>query len=173
MRYPRTQEEASMIYEMRTYHAMPGKLRAVVQRFGDVTHAIFLRHGFRPVGYWTESVGDNTKFHYMLAWEDDAERRANGRHSETTQSAHAPSPSRRRTGSSSRGSRTRSGRQRPSRRSFLRRGHGSRGDFERYNRAMRRSVPRGAVVAQQTLDLLTLVRIQAGQPGCALRVRQG
>ena len=65
-----------MIYEMRTYHAMPGKLRAVVQRFGDVTHAIFLRHGFRPVGYWTESVGDNTKFHYMLAWEDDAERRA-------------------------------------------------------------------------------------------------
>lgn len=65
-----------MIYEMRTYYAMPGKLRAVVQRFADVTHELFLKYGFRPVGYWTESIGDNTKFHYMLAWEDDAERRA-------------------------------------------------------------------------------------------------
>ena len=64
-----------MIYEMRTYYAMPGKLRAVVQRFADVTHAIFLQYGFRPVGYWTEAFGDNSKFHYMLAWEDDAERR--------------------------------------------------------------------------------------------------
>ncbi len=65
-----------MIYEMRTYEAMPGKLRAVVDRFANVTHGLFLRHGFRPVGYWTEAIGDNRKFHYMLAWEDDAERLA-------------------------------------------------------------------------------------------------
>ena len=65
-----------MIYEMRTYYSMPGKLRDVVKRFADVTHPLFLQYGFRPVGYWTESIGDNTKFHYMLAWEDDADRRA-------------------------------------------------------------------------------------------------
>ncbi len=65
-----------MIYEMRTYTSMPGKLREVVDRFANTTHGLFLKYGFRPVGYWTESVGDNTKLHYMLAWEDDAERLA-------------------------------------------------------------------------------------------------
>ena len=37
---------------------------------------MFKKYGFRPVGYWTESVGDNTQLHYMLAWADDAERLA-------------------------------------------------------------------------------------------------
>lgn len=40
-----------MIYEMRTYEAMPGKLRALVVRFADVTHPLFVEHGFHPVGY--------------------------------------------------------------------------------------------------------------------------
>ena len=65
-----------MIFEMRTYEAMPGKLRAVVDRFGNTTHALFLKYGFRPVAYWTESIGNNRKLHYMLAWENDAERLA-------------------------------------------------------------------------------------------------
>ena len=65
-----------MFYEMRTYEALPGKLRSIVDRFGNVPHGCFLKYGFRPIGYWTESVGDNTKLHYMLAWEDDAERQA-------------------------------------------------------------------------------------------------
>ena len=65
-----------MIYEMRTYEAMPGKLRPLTARFANVTDRLFKKYGFRPVGYWTESVGDNTLFHYMLAWESDAERLA-------------------------------------------------------------------------------------------------
>ena len=65
-----------MIYEMRHYQAAPGKLGPLVERFANTTHGLFLNHGFRPVGYWTESVGDNTKLHYMLGWENDAERLA-------------------------------------------------------------------------------------------------
>ncbi len=65
-----------MIYEMRTYEAVPGKLRALVDRFANVTNDLFLKYGFRPVGYWTESIGENDKFHYMLAWESDEERLA-------------------------------------------------------------------------------------------------
>ncbi len=65
-----------MIYEMRTYEAVPGKRERLMRRFADVTHRLFLKYGFRPVGYWTESVGDNSRMHYMLAWEDDAERLA-------------------------------------------------------------------------------------------------
>jgi hypothetical protein len=63
-----------MIYEMRNYHAAPGKLRALIARFANVTDAVFKKCGFRVMGYWTEGVGDNNVLHYMLAWEDDAER---------------------------------------------------------------------------------------------------
>ena len=65
-----------MIYEMRTYEALPGKMGALTARFGATTDVLFKQYGFRPIGYWTEDVGDNTKFHYMLAWKDDAERQA-------------------------------------------------------------------------------------------------
>ena len=63
-----------MIYEMRTYEAAPGKLPVLVGRFANTTDGLFKKYGMRPIGYWTESIGDNTKLHYMLAWEDDAER---------------------------------------------------------------------------------------------------
>ena len=65
-----------MIYEMRTYEAAPGKMRPLIDRFAKVTDRLFKKYEFRPVGYWTESICDNTKFHYMLAWADDAERLA-------------------------------------------------------------------------------------------------
>ena len=35
-----------MLYELRTYEAMPGKLPNVVRRFGDFTAQAFERHGF-------------------------------------------------------------------------------------------------------------------------------
>ena len=57
-----------MIYEMRTYECLPGKIRALTDRFANVTDRLFKKYGFRPVGYWTESIGNNTLFHYMLAW---------------------------------------------------------------------------------------------------------
>ena len=65
-----------MIYEMRDYEAMPGKMQALVNRFANTTAPLFKKYGFRPIGFWTESVGENTGFHYLLAWEDDAERLA-------------------------------------------------------------------------------------------------
>jgi len=63
-----------MIYEMRTYEAIPGKLRPLIDRFAKTTDRLFKKYGFRPIGYWVESIGDNSVLHYMLAWEDDAER---------------------------------------------------------------------------------------------------
>ena len=69
-----TVRRLELIYEMRTYEAAPGKLRPLIERFAQTTDRLFKKYGFRPIGYWTESVGDNTMLHYMLAWEDDAER---------------------------------------------------------------------------------------------------
>lgn len=39
-------------YEMRTYHAAPGKMEALNKRFRDHTVALFAKHGITNVGYW-------------------------------------------------------------------------------------------------------------------------
>jgi heme-degrading monooxygenase HmoA len=67
-----------MIYELRTYHATPGKLPALVKRFEQHTVQLFEKHGFKQMGYWTTAIGpSNNDFVYMLAWEslDDRTRR--------------------------------------------------------------------------------------------------
>jgi len=60
-----------MIYELRVYHAMPGKLPALVDRFRKTTVGIWKRHDIRPVGFWTVDIGENTNdLYYMLQWDD-------------------------------------------------------------------------------------------------------
>ena len=64
-----------MLYELRTYDAAPGKLSAVVDRFGNFTAKAFERHGFHIVGFWTAQMGGyNNQLIYMLAWESYEER---------------------------------------------------------------------------------------------------
>ncbi len=64
-----------MIYELRVYHCLPGKLPAVSDRFKNITTKIWERFGIKAVGFWTVLVGENsTDFIYMLAWTDLAER---------------------------------------------------------------------------------------------------
>ena len=63
-----------MLYEMRCYEAMPGKMGALNRRFKDHTHQLFIKHGFCVVGYWNTLVGDSSKLYYLLGWQDMAER---------------------------------------------------------------------------------------------------
>jgi hypothetical protein len=64
-----------MIYELRTYVAVPGRLPALVSRFQDHTLRIWERHGIRQAGFWTTLVGEsNQQLTYMLAWDSLAER---------------------------------------------------------------------------------------------------
>ena len=64
-----------MIYELRVYHPMPGKLPALLRRFEDHTVKIWERMGIRLIGFWTTLVGEsNHQLTYMLAWESMAER---------------------------------------------------------------------------------------------------
>ncbi len=42
-----------MVYELRVYHAAPGKLADLLARFRDHTVKIFDRHGLKSVAYWT------------------------------------------------------------------------------------------------------------------------
>ncbi len=64
-----------MIYELRAYRCIPGRLPALLARFEGTTLAIWQRHGIRPAGFWTTLIGEsNQELLYMLAWESMAER---------------------------------------------------------------------------------------------------
>jgi hypothetical protein len=40
------------VFELRTYHAAPGKLDALNARFRDHTNALFKKHGMEIIGFW-------------------------------------------------------------------------------------------------------------------------
>lgn len=44
---------STAVYELRIYHALPGKLGDLLARFRDHTTKLFERHGMRVVAYWT------------------------------------------------------------------------------------------------------------------------
>jgi len=67
-----------MIYELRVYRCMPGKLAPLVKRFETVTCALFEKHGIQQAGFWTTVVGEsNQDLTYMLKWNslDEREKR--------------------------------------------------------------------------------------------------
>ena len=64
-----------MIYELRVYHCVPGRLPALLKRFETITLPIWERHGIRQAGFWTVGIGDsNQDLYYLVAWESMAER---------------------------------------------------------------------------------------------------
>jgi hypothetical protein len=64
-----------MIYELRIYRTVPGRLPALLQRFEKVTLKLWDKHGIRQAGFWTTLIGDsNQELTYLLAWESLAER---------------------------------------------------------------------------------------------------
>ena len=66
-----------MIYEVRVYRTLPGRLPNLLKRFQDHTLGIWERHGIRQAGFWTTLVGESAyDLTYMLAWESLAERDA-------------------------------------------------------------------------------------------------
>lgn len=64
-----------MIYEMRIYRCLPGRLPALLTRFEMITLPIWARLGIRQAGFWTTLVGDsNHDLTYLVAWASLAER---------------------------------------------------------------------------------------------------
>ena len=64
-----------MIYELRVYHCVPGRLPALLKRFETITLKIWERHGIKQAGFWTVLVGEsNQVLYYLLAWDSLAER---------------------------------------------------------------------------------------------------
>ena len=64
-----------MFYELRKYDVMPGRLPALLDRFGSFTVPHWNQRGFRVIGFWTPLMGGNNhQLVYMLAWESFEER---------------------------------------------------------------------------------------------------
>ena len=64
-----------MIYELRIYHAVPGKLPALVKRFETITLKMWEKHDIRQVGFWTSVISEsNNDLYYILEWQNLAER---------------------------------------------------------------------------------------------------
>jgi hypothetical protein len=72
------QGSATMIYELRIYHCIPGRLPALLKRFENHTLRIWEKHGIRQAGFWTTLVGpSNQTLTYLLAWDSLADRQKN------------------------------------------------------------------------------------------------
>jgi hypothetical protein len=63
-----------VLYEYRHYQATPGKMPTLNRRFAEVTTKIWERLGIRPIGFWEAVVGSSNELHYLLQWNDMAER---------------------------------------------------------------------------------------------------
>jgi hypothetical protein len=64
-----------MIYELRIYDCVPGRLPALLNRFETVTLKLWDKHGIRQAGFWTTAVGaSNNTLTYLIAWDSMAER---------------------------------------------------------------------------------------------------
>ena len=54
-----------MIYELRVYHAMPGRMPDLLNRFDTITLKIWERMGIRQAGFWTVLVGESNQDLYL------------------------------------------------------------------------------------------------------------
>jgi len=64
-----------VIYELRIYTAVPGRLPDILKRFDTVTLGLWQKHGIRQAGFWTTLAGpSNQDLTYLIEWESLAER---------------------------------------------------------------------------------------------------
>jgi hypothetical protein len=72
---PPQEVEEMMIYEMRVYRCIPGRLPALLKRFETITLKLWEKHGIRQAGFFTTLVGEShQELTYLLAWESLADR---------------------------------------------------------------------------------------------------
>ena len=66
----------TQLYELRTYHAEPGKLDSLLTRFRDHTVELFTKHGMTNVGYWAPVENPDNLLIYLMAYPDKEARDA-------------------------------------------------------------------------------------------------
>jgi hypothetical protein len=71
--------DSNRVFELRIYHAVPGKLPALETQFRDTASKLLAKHGLKALGYWVPEAApawDNT-FVYILAHPNREEAKKN------------------------------------------------------------------------------------------------
>jgi len=64
-----------MLYELRVYECVPGRLPDLLKRFDTITLKLWEKHGIRQAGFWTTVIGESSQtLYYFVTWESLAER---------------------------------------------------------------------------------------------------
>ena len=64
-----------MLYELRIYECVPGRLPDLLKRFDTITLKLWEKHGIRQAGFWTTVIGESSQtLYYFVTWESLAER---------------------------------------------------------------------------------------------------
>jgi len=64
------EKKMDRVFELRTYYAAPGKMKALHARFRDHTNKLFEKHGMTIIGFWspTDEKEAEKKLYYILAY---------------------------------------------------------------------------------------------------------
>ncbi len=70
MRAEKEKKVENRVFELRVYHAAPGKMKALHARFRDHTNKLFEKHGMTIVGFWSpiDEKEAEKKLYYILAY---------------------------------------------------------------------------------------------------------
>ena len=72
---PQPRKIQDMIYELRVYHCVPGRLPALLKRFETITLGLWEKHGIRQAGFWTVLVGESSQdLVYLVQWDSMGDR---------------------------------------------------------------------------------------------------
>src|SRR5579871_1847834 len=69
-------DKDTRVFEMRTYHAAPGKLDDLNARFRNHTVKLFEKHGITNIGYWVPIENSDNILVYVLAYPNREAREA-------------------------------------------------------------------------------------------------
>ena len=71
--------DSNRVFELRVYHAVPGKLPALEARFRDTTSKLLAKHNLNVVGYWVSenAPGSDETFVWIVAHASREEAKRN------------------------------------------------------------------------------------------------
>ena len=69
--------DSNRVFELRVYHALPGKLPALEARFRDKTSMLLARHNLQVVGYWVSEDPSANSFIWIVASSSREEAKKN------------------------------------------------------------------------------------------------
>ncbi|SEO00782.1 NIPSNAP family protein [Paenibacillus sp. OV219] len=66
-----------MLYELRIYHVVPGRMNELLDRFRDHTLKLFEKHQLKVTNFWLHIDESKNQFYYVFEHKDLAARQKN------------------------------------------------------------------------------------------------